>query len=776
MEQAKQVFLFNIRQKAVQHHITLKQGDTAFTLYAAFSDGDRAVYPIEEHCTVCLRGVTPAGNQFFNECEKLENNMICYTFSPNFTAVAGEMECEFVIYGAENRQITAQKFILQVEETAGDENEITQTAEYSALNNTLSDAMEAEQTAKELEQEYRALLAIPPAQGEKGEKGDQGEQGPVGPQGPQGEIGPRGPVGPQGEKGEKGEKGDQGEQGEKGEKGDPGQNGVSAYHSWNGTVLTVSSASGGSSVDLKGEKGEQGDVGPRGPQGPQGIQGEQGPQGEKGEQGPQGLLGPQGVAGYTPKKGVDYFTQAEQDQMVADVTALLDGIPEYWKPSLEEGAQAINTALCNAGANKSAFLFYSDAHWGYGSQISPKLLKYLYRHTGMTKTLFGGDIVNDEANDYGTMAYLWQWREMLKDLPNHHSVVGNHDDGNATNNLFSEQYVYGYLLAPEETETTVRGDSGLYYYIDNGAEKTRYLFLDTAYQGMSTNQQDFIKQALLSTPEGWHIVVVAHIWYYPDYDQYDVRPIPIAGLDPNASKVITMLDAYNSRTGDYADCGGWVEFCIGGHVHIDYDGATSTGIPIILVETDSEHTRSGLTYTAGTATEASVNGIIADYDNHKIHIIRIGRGESREIAVTNYQVSYTNVLPTALAADGVSVYNGKGYKENTRWSSSGNSEGTASGIYLTGFIPISAGDVIRLKNIIMPNENSNKCMLHWFADNFNTASANANNTLMSDYCVWDESGNLCQINIPSNVDYTHLRIQCGGIDASSIITVNEPIE
>lgn len=46
-------------------------------------------------------------------------------------------------------------------------------------------------------------------------------------------------------------------------------------------------------------------------------------------------------------------------------------VPRYWLPALREGARAINTALCEAGANKSAFLFYTDAHWNYGSGMSP---------------------------------------------------------------------------------------------------------------------------------------------------------------------------------------------------------------------------------------------------------------------------------------------------------------------------------------------------------------------------------------------------------------------
>ena len=55
-------------------------------------------------------------------------------------------------------------------------------------------------------------------------------------------------------------------------------------------------------VGPQGEKGETGDIGPIGPEGPQGIQG------EKGDTGEPGLSGKDG---YTPRKGVDYFTEDE---------------------------------------------------------------------------------------------------------------------------------------------------------------------------------------------------------------------------------------------------------------------------------------------------------------------------------------------------------------------------------------------------------------------------------------------------------------------------------
>lgn len=61
----------------------------------------------------------------------------------------------------------------------------------------------------------------------------------------------------------------------------------------------------------------------KGPKGDPGPAGHQGPVGETGATGPAGPPGPQGPKGDTPEKGVDYFTEAEKAEMVADVIAAL---------------------------------------------------------------------------------------------------------------------------------------------------------------------------------------------------------------------------------------------------------------------------------------------------------------------------------------------------------------------------------------------------------------------------------------------------------------------
>lgn len=529
-----------------------------------------------------------------------------------------------------------------------------------------------------------------------------------------------------------------------------------------------------------GPKGEKGDIGEQGPQGEKGDVGEQGPQGEKGdvgEQGPQGEKGDIGSQGPKGEDGKNYvFTESDRQEILNSLNFSND-IPVYWQNELIDGAKEINQKLYRAGSNKSAFLFYTDSHWDSGSKVSPYLLKYLSKHTGMNKTVFGGDIVNTEATDYDTMSYLWEWRSMLDGLPNHHSVVGNHDDGNSTNNLFDAQYIYGYLFADEETSDVIRG-KGFYYYIDNPSEKTRYLYLDTAYEGMSANQKTFIESALLSTEKDWHIVVISHIWYQPDYDRYSERPVPLKGLDRNAQEIADILDAYNSRIGIFAECEAWVEFCIGGHIHYDYDGQTSGGIPIILMETDGSHIRGSQRYIEGTTDEASVSGIIADYNNRKIYVVRVGRGESREVSLP---FRYTNALSNSLTADENGVYNEIGYKVNTRWSASQGKEIDQDGVYLSGYISVDEGDVIRLKNVIMPSGTTYDTIVHFFDDISEQPVTTLNGSNLDTYCKGkrDENGNLISFTVPfsgSECNYHYIRIQCGGISTDSIVTVNEVFE
>lgn len=320
----------------------------------------------------------------------------------------------------------------------------------------------------------------------------------------------------------------------------------------------------------------------------------------------------------------------------------IDLIPSYWKTELKEKAEAIQIAIENAGRNKSSFLWYTDAHWQTNSKKSPMLLRYLVNNTPINKINFGGDITNDpDPYNHENTRYTYDWRSLIVDLPNHHSVYGNHDVNHRTVDV--SKIAYAHLLATEESaDMIIGGDS--FYYIDNQAEKTRYLYLSY----LSNNQDEMIAQgqfiikAVTSVEAGWHIVVIAHRWF-----QYTSSSTPTVGAIPTyEQEILNVFDKYNAKTTytasnyftaqDFSSCKGKVEFCIGGHIHVDYDFKTAGGIPVIITASDTNQERAleetEDNGTLGTTTESAVFGIIADYNSNKIIVVGIGRGTSREIS------------------------------------------------------------------------------------------------------------------------------------------------
>ena len=78
----------------------------------------------------------------------------------------------------------------------------------------------------------------------------------------------------------------------------------------------------------------------------------------------------------------------------------------------------------------------------------------------------------------------------------------------------------------------------------------------------------------------------------------------------------------------------------------------------------------------------------------------------------------------------------------------------------------------------MPNATGNTCVIHFFNTLDDTNEGNIDNTNLKTYYspIWDGNGNLVQFTIEKNTAYNYFRIQCGGINETSIITINEPIE
>lgn len=467
-------------------------------------------------------------------------------------------------------------------------------------------------------------------------------------------------------------------------------------------------------------------------------------------------------------------------------------VPDYWRGYLANKAAEINSALKTANGNRSAFLWYTDAHWAENFGQSPMMLKYLTKHTGVKKTFFGGDIAVDSS---GEIDVLTAWQGQVSGILNHRSVIGNHD--NNVSELPTAADRAEFFIWRNSTEDMASGTDStngkMYYYVDSHAEKTRYICLSTGRMWTTSDEIPWCIDTLNSAPEGWHIVVVSHVWLDNNYsdDGTTINQTP----PDYAQSYLDLFDAYNYKqsgtTGygnvayDFTTGKAKVEFIIGGHVHRDYDFSTARGIPVILTECDGRYERAAESVaTQGTTTENCVYAIVADYSAKMLQIINVGRGISRNVVIPDV-VTYTNQIKKSIGADG-SLYNGgKGYKENCRLNSSG-AEASYNGRYVTGFIPVRTGDVIRFKDLDYMNMSATSddgtIKIAVYNENFgyiNNAGHHPNGLPSAAWSpVYREDGNVKQLTIPTayGTAVRYMRVSAKNINDASVITVNEEID
>lgn len=110
---------------------------------------------------------------------------------------------------------------------------------------------------------------------------------------------------------------------------------------------------------------------------------------------------------------------------------------------------------------------------------------------------------------------------------------------------------------------------------------------------------------------------------------------------------------------------------------------------------------SGYTLDSVTVTMGGVDITSTAYNNGTIAIAAV----TGNVAITAIASKpRVNQLPLATDTDGT-IYNGTGYKPNTRLNSAGNPT-SQSGIYATGFIPVTAGQKVTFENITLVADNS----------------------------------------------------------------------
>lgn len=517
-----------------------------------------------------------------------------------------------------------------------------------------------------------------------------------------------------------------------------------------------------------------------------------------------------------------------------------DDTPDY----VLTAADALATKVVNhIGSDNILFAVMADAHLGYytdtenaAGRQAGQALKRLNERCAL-------DFVA-HVGDYTTGAYNTTVESAMRDMADYQLLigskfpgrqtwcVGNHDDApyQVTANRMSQTQVYAAISRKNLVSNGyVPGNTG-YGYMDFPALRLRLIYLDThdrrgwnsAQVGVGENC-DFLNvenigavqlqwladHALdfsgVDDPSKWSILIFSHAVLGTSGTYTD--PGPGGMVHPcNTANAAKLLKAYaTKKSGSITHGGVAVNYnftavapagiigCIHGHEH-RYANETVGGAFLSICCPNILNGRErvsadGNTYTktAGTANGTSFCVFSINRADKKIYVDHYGPGVDR---VFDYTVidpsapSYTNVLPSAIDTDG-SIYNGVGWKEGYRLTSSGALEGE-SGSYITGFIPIKFGDVVHLKNVKWQNgvttglNSGNQRISFYDANKAHLGQANAvglggmlsgvkdANNIWTQFTVKNWSG----VDVGSAA---YFRLNCAEISGDSIITVNEEI-
>ena len=200
----------------------------------------------------------------------------------------------------------------------------------------------------------------------------------------------------------------------------------------------------------------------------------------------------------------------------------------------------------------------------------------------------------------------------------------------------------------------------------------------------------------------------------------------------------------------------------------------------------------------GDGNVITLNGEVADgtytlkYEDSNGKVYEIGT-----LIVDKNAVTYTNQISVSTDTDG-SIYNGTGYQKSKRLNSSGglsdlsNSNAT-NPAFVTGFIPLKSGDVVRMENCYIDTTNGDTSSTFGHASYsmkicyYDTNKEYANNeawisytgttsTYMTDFVM---DGNSCKgftVNYKfTNSGYKYIRFTLAGTAEEAIITINEEI-
>lgn len=189
----------------------------------------------------------------------------------------------------------------------------------------------------------------------------------------------------------------------------------------------------------------------------------------------------------------------------------------------------------------------------------------------------------------------------------------------------------------------------------------------------------------------------------------------------------------------------------------------------------------GYSLTSVTVIQGGIDVTSAMYRNGTVTVPNATGNLVITATAEEISKSYVNQIPLSVDVDG-SIFNEIGYKADVRINSSG-SEVADTGHYLTGLIPFTTGDVIRLKGCQILEENGVTAPFALYDTNKGFISVVSYTNLLLAYSVETDDSGITTVDTSTIInegntwssDAAYIRFMAPAMDDTSVLTINEEI-
>ena len=352
-------------------------------------------------------------------------------------------------------------------------------------------------------------------------------------------------------------------------------------------------------------------------------------------------------------------------------------VPSYWESMIFSKSETVKALQTEGGVNAVSFAWASDTHIpdndnGRTNDIG-KVMARVLDNCNIPFAVITGDVATRAS--YPTeaeyvvqqkqleehLAPLWGTDRLLITLGNHDGCYGD-SSGYYRKQFSPERMWQTYFRSHALDFRRVFSEDGLYYYVDNIPQKTRFIILNSNYAGeysvdgnglavnnrFSTScygqaQLDWLSSVALDMPEGYGALIFTHVPFNVTYTV-------------DKAQLIGIIDAYNGKkafSGSYtAGVNGWsnssvnVNFSdakgeiiavVAGHVHGDSVDTDTASCPVITIlsagaSANEPYNESAPVRTKGSDTETSFDIVTVNRKTRTIYCTRIGAGSDRSIS------------------------------------------------------------------------------------------------------------------------------------------------